>query len=158
MKVKLITQMNIKYNKNFDCFWRIYRMFERDWTSTKVWKTSTKWKSNVITISLCDENHLMLTLMIMMRRAKYQIIIWDFVRWVLLSYHPRSASSSFWSLFLVCLVELNLNLELWKFECLKAPNIGMLKGWKYWNIVILNLVLSLIKVYVIQVLVVYILF
>ena len=41
-----------------------------------------------LTISLCDENHLkhvayktMMTLMIMMSRAKYQIIIWDFVHW-----------------------------------------------------------------------------
>ena len=31
----------------------------------------------ILAISLCDENHLMLTLMIMMSRAKYQIIIWD---------------------------------------------------------------------------------
>ena len=58
-------------------------------------KMKVKLIAEILAISLCDENHLMLTLMIMMSRAKYQIIIWEFVRWDLLSYHPRSASSSF---------------------------------------------------------------
>ena len=56
MKVKLTAQMNIKYNKNFDCF-------EGSTGSLKDISHLPKFErhlphENQITISLCDENHL----------------------------------------------------------------------------------------------------
>ena len=49
--IKLIAKMNMRYNRNVYCLQRIDQKFERYRTSTKVWKTSTKLKPCVITIS-----------------------------------------------------------------------------------------------------------
>ena len=50
MKVKLLADKNIKYNRNFYCLGMIHRMFERYRTSAKVWMTS--WKSCVKLITI----------------------------------------------------------------------------------------------------------